>query len=752
MLRTKIISITILILIVSISLNTFLNSYIFFKEYSETLKSKIGVVGQTLKSQLDRLSELGIPIHELYGFEEQCEEIVKENKEISYAMVLDNDKKILFHSNPEFHNRFIHSLISSDDEYFVKQAKNSYHITLPVFDRYREKIGEIALGYPKEIISKKIESLVYSSLWLLIFSLCLSALLQISSLSLWVTRPINQLLSLVKSVEISGINSPRKIELNSKDELGQLATAFNQMTEALYKTTVSKDYVNNIIETIADALIVTNDKNEIQIINREGSRLLGYEEKELLGAPVTRILPEPLIANPHTGHKERINTLNPDRIKNYETFYRDKYGELIPILLSISEMSSPEGQLICTIYTGKDISERKKAQEEKAALEEQLRQSQKMEAIGKLAGGIAHDFNNVLTVIIGYCDILLQTEHLAPQQKNNLNMIFKATEKAVAFTNQLLAFSRRQVLNPKVVCLNQIVTNMRSMLQHISGEGINLITFLTNNLYTIKVDPVQIERVLLNLTVNAKDAMPTGGELTIRTTNCEVIPGDDLAKTHHIKPGQYVKLIISDTGKGIPPEIQDKIFEPFFTTKSEGEGTGLGLSTVYGIINQSQGYIWVDSFVGKGATFTICLPAVEEMTQSQTKTAGIEFLPKGEATILLVEDNDMVREITYQILKEHGYTILQAHNGLEGLNVIKTTKKIDLLLTDIVMPGINGLEFAEAFLTEHPDGKVLFMSGYMDKTNLNKSRLLKEENFIQKPFKAINLAQKIHHILKELHS
>ncbi|HVA01863.1 MAG TPA: response regulator [Terriglobia bacterium] len=386
---------------------------------------------------------------------------------------------------------------------------------------------------------------------------------------------------------------------------------------------------------------------------------------------------------------------------------------------------------------------------ERGRLEEQLQQAQKMEAIGRLAGGIAHDFNNLLTIITGYGQLLL--DHLPPDDKMRtyVNQIKKAGDRAASLTRQLLAFSRKQVLAPEVLDLNCVVANINKMLPRLIGEDIELVAVAYPDLGRVKADPGQIEQVIMNLAVNARDAMPQGGRLTIETANAD-LDENYSSQRRVVIPGAYVMLAVSDTGTGMTPEIQSQIFEPFFTTKEQGKGTGLGLATVYGIVKQSGGYIWVYSEAGKGTAFKIYLPRIYAAAGEAKKAEGVGRAKAGSETILVVEDNEAVRRLVRGILEARGYTLLEAGGGEEALKMIEShAGPIHLLLTDIVMPRVNGPELAARLAPLHPEVKVLYMSGYTDNAIVHHGILDSGTHFLQKPFTPETLARRVREVLDE---
>jgi nitrogen-specific signal transduction histidine kinase/CheY-like chemotaxis protein len=381
---------------------------------------------------------------------------------------------------------------------------------------------------------------------------------------------------------------------------------------------------------------------------------------------------------------------------------------------------------------------------------EQLRQSQKLESIGRLAGGIAHDFNNMLTAINGYSDLSLRRIAEDDPVHQNLEEIKKAGVRAAMLTNQLLAFSRSQILQPEVIVINDVINDTSNMLKHVIGEDIELVAILKDTVGRIKADPGQLSQIVMNLAVNARDAMPNGGKLTIETANAFL--DSDYARKHvGVLPGPYVVLSFSDTGTGMTAAMQEKIFEPFFTTKEVGKGTGLGLATVYGIVKQSGGGIFVYSEVGHGTTFKIYLPRVMEKLDIVEAGADLKTeFAMGSETILLVEDEDLVRSLSHQVLETCGYTVIEARDGVEALEIMgKEETHIDLLFSDVVMPRMGGRELAEKLLAKMPDLPILFASGYTDDAIVRHGELETNVTFIQKPYSLDDLARKVRDLLDD---
>jgi len=408
----------------------------------------------------------------------------------------------------------------------------------------------------------------------------------------------------------------------------------------------------------------------------------------------------------------------------------------------VEPLRDADGKVKGAICTSLDVTDRKQ-------LEEQLRQAQKMEAVGRLAGGIAHDFNNLLMVIQGYADLLSERLPAADPLLRNAEQIQMAAQRATSLTRQLLAFSRKQMLAPKVLNIHSVVSDMEKILRRLIGEDIQLETSSVADLWAVKADRSQVEQVIMNLAVNARDAMPQGGRLTIETANVEL----DASFARHsvvLAPGKYVMLAVTDNGCGMDTKTQAHIFEPFFTTKEKGKGTGLGLATVYGIVKQSGGYVWVYSEPGHGTTFKIYLPQVEEENHPPAKERRVESkaLPRGSETVLLVEDEDGVRQLAREYLQTSGYTVLEAENGHVALELASLhAGTIDLLMTDVVMPGVSGRELVDRVMKLRPGIKVLYMSGYTDHSVVHQGILETDAVLLQKPFTLATLASKLREIL-----
>jgi two-component system, cell cycle sensor histidine kinase and response regulator CckA len=430
----------------------------------------------------------------------------------------------------------------------------------------------------------------------------------------------------------------------------------------------------------------------------------------------------------------RMGTLN-----GIEVQWKRKDGRIIIVRLSGSAAVSAEDPQEVLELIAEDITERRQ-------LEEQLRQAQKMDAVGRLAGGVAHDFNNLLMVINGYTEVLLEELNAGSPLHLKVQSIQQAADRAATLTRQLLAFSRKQLLELKVVDVNTVIADMERLLRPLIGENIELVTRLSTDAGHTRADAGQLEQVIMNLVVNAKDAMPDGGKLTLQSADVSVRHDSE---HRFIQPGRYAVISVSDSGHGMDKETQSRIFEPFFTTKEKGKGTGLGLSTVYGIVKQSNGYVFLQSEPGTGTTFHVYLPRVEDSTEEISEEKILPSEGGGCETVLLVEDEESVRELVRVTLTSRGYRVLEAENGECGLRTAEEFKEpIDILITDVMMPGIGGRDLARQLTAQRPGISVLYLSGYTEDTVVTQGALAPGTAFLQKPFTLQNLAKKVREVLR----
>ncbi len=494
-----------------------------------------------------------------------------------------------------------------------------------------------------------------------------------------------------------------------------------------------------VVANSNDAIIGCTIEGTIRSWNVGAERIYGWSAEEMIGSSLEVLLPpERRDEYPRTLATVREG----DSLANYETQRLRKDGKKISVSITESPIRSESGVVTGLSSIARDITERKR-------LEEELLQSQKMDAVGRLAGGIAHDFNNVLTAILGYSDLLIGQIEPKHWMYRHLSEIRKAADFAAALTHQLLAFSRRQPLYLRVFAINDTVKHMQKMLQRVIGEQIKIRTELGAEIGRLKADPSQLEQVLLNLCVNARDAMPHGGLITISTADVTYVPSAEESSLSEMPAGEYVMLTVADTGTGIPADVIKHIFEPFFTTKDHGQGTGLGLATCYGIVKQSGGFITVDSTVGVGTTFRIYLPRVDESGEKATTRQGLGNLPRGCETVLYVEDEVAVRSLTAHVLRKLGYNVLEAGDAQQAKRVVEgyAGPSITLMFSDVVLPDAGGRELAEWLLGRHPRARLLFTSGYVDDGVLKQHGIDSTSAFLQKPFTPSDLACKLRDVI-----
>ncbi len=500
----------------------------------------------------------------------------------------------------------------------------------------------------------------------------------------------------------------------------------------------SEELYRTLVETSPDAIFLAALDGTVRLCNQRAVAMAGCgSAAELIGLNAFNFVAE----EEREGAREKAHSLLVSHeVNNKEHTLVRKDGSRFPAELSVSLYQDSHGQPKGMVGIMRDLTSRRR-------LEAQLLQAQKMEAIGKLAGGVAHDFNNLLTAIIGYSDLLLSDSAVTHSMRQDVQAIKKVGEKASGLVRQLLAFSRRQVMQPRVMNLNATIADMSKMLQRLVGENIELVTVLDPGLSYIKADPVQIEQVLLNLAVNSREAMPSGGKLTIETINLEIKDTISAAGST-FPPGDYVLLTVRDTGSGMDQETVTHAFEPFFSTKDSGRGSGLGLSTVYGIVNQSGGSISVESEAGKGTTFKICLPRVEPRPEQHEPAQPPKKSIQGNETILVAEDEEGVRRVVRSFLEGKGYRVLEARDGLEAMEIYeKHQGLVHLLVTDLVMPRMGGFELGQRLLKADPGLRVLYMSGYSDQAVASQGNLEPGTMFLQKPFSTDTLAQCVRQLL-----
>jgi len=517
--------------------------------------------------------------------------------------------------------------------------------------------------------------------------------------------------------------------------VGSQIGQFIERKQAEAELRESNHQLRTLIQASPLAIVALDPKGIVQAWNPAAERIFGWSADEVMSRPVPYIPPEKQREYQTVFREEQDGKY----LVGFETQRMRKDGSRVEIRISTAPIQNAGGEVVGFLGLIADITEEKQ-------MEAQFHQAQKMEAVGQLAGGVAHDFNNLLTIIQGYSSLLLQKLPVEDKNRRFVQEIHRAGERSESLTQQLLVFSRKQVVTPKVLDLNAVAADADKMLRRLIGEDVRLTTTVWPHEIRVRADQGQLEQVLMNLAVNARDAMPQGGVLTIETSELEL--ADEYARVHADVPaGFYARLTVTDTGSGMTPEVRAKIFEPFFSTKGPGKGTGLGLAVVHGIVKQSGGQIEVESKPGVGTSFTIYLPRVDQPIQHKL-VSGEQPVPRGSETILLVEDEDRVRELTREILTDCGYTVVEAADGNAAIRTAQQhAGPIPLLVTDVVMPGMGGRIVAERVRLIHPEARVLYVSGYTDDAVVRHGILLDEVAFLQKPFTPQSLAFKVRELL-----
>ena len=490
-------------------------------------------------------------------------------------------------------------------------------------------------------------------------------------------------------------------------------------------------------EQAAETIVIKDPEGTILYANPAIERVTGYSRQEAIGQN-----PRILKSGKHDNafYRQMWETISRGEVWSNRIINKKKNGDLYKEEISVSPVRDAAGKIVNYVGVKRDVTQ-------EAALEAQLRQAQKMEAVGHLAGGIAHDFNNLLTVINGYADFLLKDLPPDDSRRSDLNQIKKAGQRAAVMTAQLLAFSRKQILRPEILDLNKSVTDLCEMLRRLIGEDIKLVTILQPSLGRIKADPGQIQQVIMNIAINARDAMSQGGKLAIETADADL--DEDFVRTHiGARVGRHVMLAVRDNGVGMDTETRSRIFEPFFTTKAIGKGTGLGLSTVYGIVKQGDGYISVESELGRGTEFRIYFPCTDGEADRLSWLVKEEQRLQGAATVLIIEDEPSVRGVAARVLRERGYTVLEASGGAEAMRAMQEfVGEIHLVLADVVMPGMNGREIVSQIAVARPGIKALFVSGYAGDAIAHHGVLDSDVTLLKKPFTADDLLGKVREVL-----
>jgi PAS domain S-box-containing protein len=754
-LRLKLTAFVILLLSVTTVVFSIATTRILSQTILDEIAAKAEMLGQTLAS--------AAAYHLISGDMLGMDDLVFKGKgsksDIEYVAILDKKSNILAHSDLKERGKASKNsggvvIRKNQDGAMLKEIVS---VSGKLFESYTpilfqgKALGAVVVGMNQSALPKA-QHAARKQIFTQITFILLVAIAAVVFLSVLITRPVKELSSAVENLRQGRWAGPLRVR--SVDELGQLTGSFNNMSKTIMDQKekiarylddlrIEKQRFEMLSENAPFGMVVLEKAGRFRYVNPKFSQWFGYTLDELPDGKTwfMKAYPDPDYRQSVISYwiNDSGNGLPGEKSPKTFTVTCKDGSERIANFISV-QLGTGENLIAC-----EDITERTRVEREMASIQEQFRQSQKMEAVGKLAGGIAHDFNNLLTVIKGYS----QLSRLEAKQGTSLcdavEQIETAADRAADLTRQLLAFSRRQVMEMRVIDLSTALRDLDKILRRVLGEDVQLTMLLEENLGKVKMDVGQLGQVVMNLAVNARDAMPSGGALTIRTANAEYPDGHS-----DVSPGRYVTLSVNDTGMGMTEEVKQQAFEPFFTTKERGKGTGLGLSTVYGIVKQSGGQITLESEPGRGTNFTIYLSPVDEMLEQEGRSKGTdESLPLGNETILVVEDEEKVRKLAIEILGKQGYKALEASRGDEALRVHeKHQGPIHLMLVDVVMPGMNGFELGRKMASLRPDTKTLYMSGYTDHAIIDQEILKKGMNYIQKPFTVEGLTRKIRDVLR----
>ncbi len=613
------------------------------------------------------------------------------------------------------------ALTSADDAILITDARGYMAWVNPAFTRLTGYTAEEAVGQtPRLLKSNRHDQVVYKELWE-----------TISSGRVWRGELINRR----KDGSLYNYEQTITPILNARGTVSHFVGITHDISkrkQAEAALSASEERYRALVEAIHEDIFIVSREGCLEYVNASAANNLGVRADQVVGQRLDELFP------PHVARQQRrqLGRVLATRESLYTEDQVDFPGRTVWLGTWLVPLRDHAGEVKAVVGVARDITDRKQ-------VEEQFRQAQKMEAIGQLAGGIAHDFNNLLTAILGYSELVLDRIRDHPDIAADVEEIQKAGERASRLAQQLLAFSRRQLLVPQILDLNQVVGDFDKMLKRVISENIRFDVVAAPSLERTKADPGQVEQLLMNLVINARDAMPQGGTLTIATANVVLDP--KFARRHvGALPGRYVSLTVQDTGCGMTPDVLAHVFEPFFTTKGPAKGTGLGLSTVYGVVKQSGGYISIESTPGFGTTVTTYWPRVDAPEASAVAAPPSTNTGKGTETILLVEDEGGLRGLMRKALKRYGYTVLEAHDVADAIAIEEGRRgPIHLLLSDVIMPGLNGPDLAQRIVRRRPAIKVLFASGYASRPAIDLGSSLQNVSFLPKPFTPETLARKV---------
>jgi signal transduction histidine kinase/HAMP domain-containing protein len=794
--RGKIILISMVILFIALGSNTLVNSTVFTREFSGALKARAFLIGDTLASQLERVLRLRIPLHDIVGFEKQCRELSDKFPDIAYAMVVDLDGKILFHDDPRYDGQtsalpaaFLEAIHNKNSgHYHSKKTDGFFEFIIPVHDLHGDTVAAAKIGYPVSVIAAKIRPMVMDSLWIGLFFLLLGMISLFVSLNRWVNKPLAKLMAVIQRNRRNGTDTVQLAELNSKDEIGELAATFNQMIQEMNDSRQKiKKYALGLEKTVQDRTADLEKINrelqhdmearkKVEEALRENKAMLAKAQEiaglgswswdlksgqVLLSDEMYRIFEFNPVNVQTVLYKEFLSFVKPpDKawiISAFETAIENKQPievELKTVPIKDQEKTvHVSGEVICNsagkpfrlIGAVQDVTQARLAEEEQKRLQTQLQQIQKMEAIGTLAGGIAHDFNNILTAIFGFTELAVHDAEQGSELYENLQEILSSSMRAKNLVQQILTFSRQKDQKLKPTNLKLVLNDALKLLRATLPTTIDIQQNIQSG-STVMADASQIHQVVMNLGANAGYAMQeNGGILTVDLK--EVVLDENFTKRlPDIPCGSYAKLSVSDTGHGIDSDVQRRLFEPFFTTKPEGEGTGMGLSLVHGIVKNHGGTVTVSSEIGKGSIFNVFFPVISH--KIPLERVDSERIPTGTERILLVDDERAVAISSQKILQALGYHVEARMSGLEAWELFKQEPdRFDLVITDMTMPKMTGEELARNIIDIRSHMPIILCSGFSASMDEKRALALGIRAFVLKPIPLKELAKTVRSVL-----
>nr|WP_320009418.1 ATP-binding protein [uncultured Desulfobulbus sp.] len=727
----------------------------FRKNYLEAIEWRSVTLAQSLRGLLEdryekfgRLADLDLIRESTYL---ECKKLydVNHDMHVSFVCIVNKEGVIITHNDKKmwkqsFTSKEFDSALQTNVVQTV-QFNETYHTLIPVITQEGVFLGIIDVGFPQHIVDQKLMTGIGQALALFILLFASGFIATWTFVRRSVTNPVTTIIQSTKSIEQGHLT--REITVPSTKEFKELALSLARMRDAIHESMANLEAKNQetsaLIACSPVALFSLHMNGTVAIWTASALRLFGWQPEEVNHKPLPTVLPEDQDQFSKLLHKASHGTL----VLGVELRQICRDGSLLHGLMSLAPIWSAEQTITGIMATVEDTTEKIKNEKAHLKMQEQLLQAQKMESIGRLAGGVAHDYNNTLSVILGYAELI--KEDLAPDDAHagQLEQIIKATMSSADITRQLLAFARKQAIDPKPLDMNKQIENLLKMLRRLIGENIELTWQPEENLGTVKLDAMQVDQILANLCVNARDAIKGTGQIKITTHSFNV---DEKYCEHHSEfiPGEYVCLRVSDSGTGMDTAMMEKMFEPFFTTKRKGEGTGLGLSTVYGIVKQNKGIITVESELGKGTTFSLFFPVHGDQVLPQASENAP--IPQGNhEMVLLVEDDAAILEMTRSMLQSLGYRVTSTANPEEGIEFARNMgTELNLLITDVIMPVMDGWEMSSRIRSFCPELKIIYISGYTADFLSHQGGDVQVLNFMQKPFTKNELAKKIRSVLE----